>query len=534
MGLVSDLVVSTSTSCAKEAGNSWKCWGSPTETIRKQVMNVVAATGEKDQPFASGDNLCTIGGNENAKVITCTAYDRYENGGLALPAANALTANTLAANSSSVKIQRFGPFKNLKSFGGSRSFMCVVDGDDVKCQYSGNFKPPLPAKFKAPRLVAATLFSVCVIDDAGLKCFGSAIDDFKSHPEWKDATALYSSTSGVCAIRQSGKVECETDPTRDTALLKIPADLEPSKEIGIGFVHMCSLSQLGKVTCWGSESAFPELSTVPNFDSKVLKLGVGDNHSCVLLESGLVKCWGKADSDQLRVPVSSKAVLKVAAGKYFSCVYDKSGVTCGGTSSSIISSPVLGQVVSVSVPASNGETVCAIEALPGTPANASSSNLQSTAKCWGYDPTMIKVPEELSNPNQISVSETYACASTVNSVLCWGGDRSLTEGYPDKLSNPRKIATGKRHACVIDDYGLACWGTLEAETATTKLDLRVPPQVEGRGIALQVAAGSEHTCVLTRAGEVQCWGDNSKGQLNVPRLSNPISIGAVESMSCAT
>lgn len=48
----------------------------------------------------------------------------------------------------------------------------------------------------------------------------------------------------------------------------------------------------------------------------------------------------------------------------------------------------------------------------------------------------------------------------------------------------------------------------------------------------QLAAGHYHTCLL-RDGEVHCWGDNTFGQAQAPKLEQPTQIAAGGNLSCA-
>lgn len=78
------------------------------------------------------------------------------------------------------------------------------------------------------------------------------------------------------------------------------------------------------------------------------------------------------------------------------------------------------------------------------------------------------------------------------------------------------ITTGYTHSCAITDaHRLNCWGSNEegqlgdgSTTGRNKADVSL-----GALEVSRVAAGGEHTCALTTAGELYCWGRNEWGQV---------------------
>jgi alpha-tubulin suppressor-like RCC1 family protein len=86
------------------------------------------------------------------------------------------------------------------------------------------------------------------------------------------------------------------------------------------------------------------------------------------------------------------------------------------------------------------------------------------------------------------------------------------------------LAAGAKHSCALTNLGgVKCWGyngqgQLGNGTTTASA---TPVQVVGleSGI-VAVATGVAHSCALTKAGEVKCWGDNYYGELGIPRDPN--------------
>jgi hypothetical protein len=90
----------------------------------------------------------------------------------------------------------------------------------------------------------------------------------------------------------------------------------------------------------------------------------------------------------------------------------------------------------------------------------------------------------------------------------------------------KMLAAGRAHTCgVTQAQAILCWGSnvdeqLGAETVARCADQgrtwrcsRTPLRVSDSLVTVTVAAGAGHTCALTPAGRAYCWGANNKGQL---------------------
>jgi Regulator of chromosome condensation (RCC1) repeat/PASTA domain len=107
-------------------------------------------------------------------------------------------------------------------------------------------------------------------------------------------------------------------------------------------------------------------------------------------------------------------------------------------------------------------------------------------------------------------------------VTCWGSD-GLAAGphppmdVPGLSSGVSAIATGGQHTCALTAAGgIKCWGwniygQLGDGTTTSR---STPADVSGlvSGVSA-IAAGGNHTCALTASGRTKCWGWNRYGQL---------------------
>jgi alpha-tubulin suppressor-like RCC1 family protein len=81
-----------------------------------------------------------------------------------------------------------------------------------------------------------------------------------------------------------------------------------------------------------------------------------------------------------------------------------------------------------------------------------------------------------------------------------------------------QIDAGVAHTCVLTNAGgVQCWGYNNAGQlgdGTAAVRRRKPVTVAGLSSGVtQIATGAAHSCALTTAGGVKCWGDNSIGEL---------------------
>ena len=125
-------------------------------------------------------------------------------------------------------------------------------------------------------------------------------------------------------------------------------------------------------------------------------------------------------------------------------------------------------------------------------------------------------------------------------LKCWGHNQNgqLGNGNTDNQSAPLEVtgfsttgssvSAGDKHTCAVTVTGsVQCWGAnANGQLGDGTLMERLAP-VQVTGLTVGVAAvdtGSGHTCALTTAGGVKCWGNNVYGQLGYKQLWVPQAV----------
>jgi alpha-tubulin suppressor-like RCC1 family protein len=176
--------------------------------------------------------------------------------------------------------------------------------------------------------------------------------------------------------------------------------------------------------------------------------------------------------------------------------------------------------------------------------------MSGTVKCWGTNgggelgngSTMnSSVPETVLNvkASLLSAGGGRVCAWTQDlTVECWGqnygGD--LDPSLPDEnVTTPHTVpvdphivfvAPGGEYTCATGpNTGMWCWG-ISNEVFGNGLGVgieNVPPtlipNINGADV-YELAAGGDHVCILLQSHSIECWGDNSVGQLGDGMGSN--------------
>jgi hypothetical protein len=272
--------------------------------------------------------------------------------------------------------------------------------------------------------------------------------------------------------------------------------------------HSCALTSAGGLACWGANRDTEPGSATPlgvaGLSAGIQMVGVGaGNFTCALTVTSAVKCWGKNSSGQLGDGSGADSTTPV----------NVAGLETG---SSAIATGVL--------------HACAIVADRGVMCwgNNSRGQLGDGSLVTGLSPVRVT---PLENVQAVVAGNDHTCAlSTDHVVRCWGGNtvgQLGTGALASEIRQPGQhvpigqdvssIAAGSNHTCALTVAGsVYCWGwnqygQLGDGTTTTR---KTPRLALGLSSGVQaIAANGTSTCALTSSGEARCWGDNSNGQL---------------------
>lgn len=283
-----------------------------------------------------------------------------------------------------------------------------------------------------------------------------------------------------------------------------------------GILHTCMVTAEGGLKCWGNNDSGQlgngtfyngvrmEDAVAINGLNDVVAVSAGGNHSCAITASGALKCWGDNASGQLGNGVGEY-------GLNSNLPVDVVGLGSG--------------VVAVSLGRSHS---CAITTL-------------GAVKCWGSNGsgqlgngtnTNSNIPVDvvgLSGAQLISAGNGHTCAAITGAgVLCWGDNdegalgnsTTIASNLPVAVSGLTEpvisLATGYAHSCAVTDAGLVkCWGyNIQGQLGIGSTnDSSVPVQITSLSDIVKISLGDQFSCTLNNSGYTSCWGNNSYGQL---------------------
>lgn len=310
--------------------------------------------------------------------------------------------------------------------------------------------------------------------------------------------------------------------------------------VSAGGVHTCALMADGGVKCWGinlegqlGNSGAGDGSTVPvdavGLGGPVAAISAGGSHTCALLETGGVQCWGWDGAGQLgdgggapcsEEPCMSAAPVNVVglgggavaieAGRNHTCaVMEGGGVKCWGWN--YLGHLGDGTTTWRSTPVDVVGLDEAITSLAAGYGHTCAVTVSGRVECWGSDYNSEIGAESTDLCTDFFTNQDFPCSTTPLEVMELEGGVAA-------------IASDGVHTCAVTvATTLKCWGqNADGELGDgTTIQRPAPVDVCGdvsctepmSGIVAVTASFFGHTCALTNSTHVKCWGRNLVGAL---------------------
>lgn len=335
----------------------------------------------------------------------------------------------------------------------------------------------------------------------------------------------------------------------------------------------CAVSDEGAATCWGSDGSgrlgdgmqcgFPCRVPFPvvGLDSGVVEIDLGAFHGCARIDDGAVYCWGRNINGQVGdgttverdtpQPVQGlQDAIAIELGSFHGCaIRVTTALTCwgGNDHGQLGDGTRVGQITPQDVPALSSGV---IDIALGENQSCALTD-DGAAWCWGDNfygkygdgtDTDSNVPVQMPGLGigvaAISAGDDHVCVlTTAGGVKCSGRNEfgQLGDGTTEDRWMPVNVAGlasgvldvvagGDQTCALMDDGGVKCWGSNfrgqlgDGNGGAIEDFSPLPVDVVGlAGPAVMIATDglslSGHVCALTEGGQIQCWGENFRGEL---------------------
>lgn len=326
------------------------------------------------------------------------------------------------------------------------------------------------------------------------------------------AIVLFLLGVGYTNIAHASRLSPSRQAQSHTASSTKIGETTPAK-LAAGNDHTCALTTVGAVQCWGDNadgqvgdgSDFPSRPPVDvvGLAANIIDIATGGNHSCALRNNGTMHCWGRNSQGQLGDGTTNERLVPVAVV----------GLPAGATAITAGESHTCARFA-------NGNLACWGRNDRGQLGNGTNTEQRT--------PTLVTDLAALTV--EVVAGFGHTCARLVDgNVQCWGDNSQgqLGNGTQSNSNTPVTViglshqaialAAGFYHTCaVLADGDVECWGdNVRGQLGDGTRDDRDQPvavQALSDDIA-SLAAGRYHTCGLAIDGDVHCWGSSNRGQL---------------------
>ena len=231
-------------------------------------------------------------------------------------------------------------------------------------------------------------------------------------------------------------------------------------------------------------------------DAQFTQITAGKYHACGLQADGTALCWGSNVWGSLEIPGGNLTLSQISAGLNFNCGLRQDGaITCWGQNDVGQASPRNGRFDEV---AAGRAHACALA--------------DGALTCWGAGfPDGGETIQGIPPLSDIQTGAGFTCGLTPDAdMACWKNDDRELAITPGPFAD---IGAGLRHVCAIRvDRSVFCG---EEDQDHHSQRSRPPPTK-----FVQISGGRYHTCGITEASDIECWGSGVPGATG-ERLSAP-------------
>lgn len=329
-----------------------------------------------------------------------------------------------------------------------------------------------------------------------------------------------------------------------------PASLKVAK-IGAGDGAACAVMDNGTVRCWGRND-YGERGTAPSHDDAATPVAVagitdavdivmgGDSGSsgdiaCAIKKDKTATCWGGAQMIP-KEPLTDIASLALGGGTGYIVKSDGTVWGWGSTAFNALSDGT--ESAGPDKPLTQIPNVAGAKQLAAGQNHACALLGDGSVTCWGYPSKhLLATPV----PGLAGVTAVFAmsqrdttCAIVADAAHCWNDD--LVAKPVASLTSITKIA-GRNHSCALTAAGeVLCWGdSNDVGQLGTNAPATTPSKVGGLASkVVDIAVGHAFSCAAYDTGEAACWGYNQRGQIGDGTLANAWAPSTVEGITAVT
>jgi alpha-tubulin suppressor-like RCC1 family protein len=338
----------------------------------------------------------------------------------------------------------------------------------------------------------------------------------------------------------------------DSLPANLVIEIRDKQRIASGDASTCGLSREGRAYCWG-RSAYGSLGNffangsvqspheVVDTDSigalsglKALSMG------CGLQPNGTVLCWGMGPNPSALpkaiAGLENKEIVDLDSGPTLTCALSVRGeILCWRNTA----------LVPFSIDGTGKDSLRIVSLSVGYGAVLGITSHGSLYRWDISDSQLTRVSGEngsefLRDITSFSAGQaSHSCAVAKGNVLCWGRNNFGQLGNKSNVQSNKPVKTvdasgntdmegvvqvnaGFNHTCALTrDGSTYCWGQGNSgQIGTYNGNASKPVWIKSVSAVstspvISISAGSHHTCALREDGTVSCWGENSSGQIGI-------------------